>query len=221
MIIRFWRKRRSDLKIDELEALAAEMDLRDILVKPTDLALDTGIWLTFPVPNCEGCRGRCCPQRLDLRLFDIARFMDSGLDEFIEGTFESFIEHSLSLLDGGAGVQQPFPYVAPADGSIYCRFLDEDHKCGIYEARMSTCRTFPLAIVKDEDENISLQWFGDQCNISSDENSFWKLVDNAILNWNEGVKNQMLLMYARDQLREMGFGKYLGDERRYIIYDDG
>jgi Fe-S-cluster containining protein len=202
------------VKVDELEALAAEMDIQDILLKPTDLALDSGIWHSFPVPNCESCEGKCCAQRLDLRLFDIARFMDGGLDEFIEGTFESSIEYYLSALDGGAGVRQPFPYVAPMAESIYCRFLDEDHRCRIYEARMSSCRAFPLGIVKDKDENISLQWFGDQCNISSDESTFWKLVHNAILNWNEGVKNQLLLINARDQLREMGFGKYLGDERR-------
>jgi Fe-S-cluster containining protein len=97
--------------------------------------------------------------------------------------------------------------------SEYCRFLDEEYRCSIYEARMSSCRAFPLGVVRGRDGNISLQWFGDQCNITSDESIFWKLVDNAILNWNEGVKNQLLLMNAQDQLRDMGFGKYLGDNR--------
>jgi len=205
------------LKVDELEALVDEMYLQDILLKPADLALDIGIWRSFPVPNCENCKGRCCPQKLDLRLFDIARFMDNNLDEFISGTFESSVEYYQSVWGGGAGVRQPFPYLTPANGSINCRFLREDHRCGIYEVRMSSCRAFPLGVVKDKDENISLQWFGDQCNISSDESLFWKLVNNAVLNWNEGVKNQLLLINARDQLRKMGFGKYLGDERRYIL----
>lgn len=206
--------------VDKLEALVAEMNIHNLLLRPADLALDIGIWQSFPVPDCRNCKGRCCPPKLDLKLFDIARFMDSGLDEFIEGTFESFMEHSLSLLDGNTGVEHPFPYVTPSTESVYCRFLDKDHGCSVYESRICSCRSFPLGIVKYGDEDISLQWFGDQCSILSDEISFWKLLDDAIQKWNEGVKNQILLMNARDQLREMGFGKYLGDERRYIL-DDG
>lgn len=210
-------KGEGSVKVNELDALVAEMDIDDMLLKPSQLELDVGIWQSYPVPNCKNCLGRCCPHKLDLRLFDIARFMDSGLDRFIEGTFELFMEHSLSILDGGRGVQQPFPCVTSAEGSIYCRFLGKDHKCGIYKARMSSCRAFPLGVVKDKNGNLSLQWFGDQCNIVSDEITFWRLLDNAILNWNEGVKNQLLLLDARDQLRDIGFGKYLGDEQRYIL----
>ena len=211
------RQDKKILKVDELEALVDGMYLQDILLRPSDLALDAGIWRSFPVPNCGICKGKCCAQKMDLRLFDIARFMDSNLDEFISGTFESSIEYYQPARFGGAGVQQPFPYITPVNGSTNCRFLTEDHKCAIYEARMSVCRAFPLGIAKDKDGSISLRWFGDQCNISSDESRFWKLVNNAVLSWNEGVKNQILLINARDQLREMGFGKFLGDERRYIL----
>ena len=193
----------------------------DLLLKPADLALNTGIWRSFSVPNCESCKGRCCAKRLDLRLFDIARFMDSGLDEFIDGTFELFSEYCVSIRNGRTGVKQPFPHVTPKPGSIYCRFLDEEQRCSIYEARMSSCRAFPLGVVKDRDGKISLQWFGDQCSITFDENTFWRSVSNAILNWNEGVKNQLLLMNARDQLRDIGFGKYLGAEERYIPGGNG
>ena len=205
------------MKLDELERLLDGMDLRDILLKPADVTINAGLMRRFPAPNCEDCKGRCCPPRLDLKLSDIARLIDNGLDKFIEGTFESFFEHSLSLLDGGDGVEAPFPRITPAAESTYCRFLDGNHRCGIYEARMSPCRAFPLAVVQNEYESPSLQWFGDQCKIVSDENSFWRLVDNAVLNWNEGVKNQLLLMNARDELRELGFGKYLGDERKYKL----
>ena len=205
------------MKVDELETLVSEMGVQELLLRPSDLALDTGIWRSYPAPNCENCRGKCCAKLLDLRLFDIARFMDNGLDDFIEGTFESFAEYYMSARNGKTKVRQPFPYVTPAAGSIYCRFLDEENRCSIYKARMSACRAFPLGIARDKDDNISLQWFGDQCNISSDEGAFWKMLNNAILNWNEGVKNQLLLINARDQLRDMGFGKYLGAEERYAI----
>ncbi len=208
------------MKIDDLEALVAEMYLQDVLIGPADVTLSVGMGDVFPVPDCRGCEGRCCAQRLDLKLFDIARFMDNGLDEFIQGTFESYMEHTRSVLDGGPGVKQPFPYIAPPAESTYCRFLNEDHVCSIYEVRMCSCRTFPLAVVGDKDGNVSIQWFGDQCKIVSDEISFWRLVDNAVQNWNEGVITRILLMNARDQLRELGFGKYLGDERRYMINDE-
>jgi len=54
----------------------------------------------------------------------------------------------------------------------------------------------------------------DESEALADESIFWKLVNNAILNWNEGARNQLLLMNAQDQLRDnMGLGKYLGDDR--------
>ncbi len=208
-------------KMDDLEALVDEMYLQDMLLKPADVTFGGDMESVFPVPDCENCEGRCCAQRLDLKLCDIARFMDNGLDKFIVGTFESYVEHSLSVLDGGRGVKRPFPYVAPVARSVYCRFLDENLSCSIYEARMCACSTFPLGVVRDENGDTTIQWFGDQCKMVSDENLFWRLVDDAIQNWNEGVKTQILLLNARDQLRELGFGKYLGDERRYLQDDGG
>jgi len=207
-------------KMDELEALVDEMNLQDMLLKPADVTLGIGVGGVLPVPDCEHCENSCCAPQLDFKLSDIARFMDNGLDKFIKGTFESYVEHSKSVLDGGPGVKRPFPYTAPVAKSVYCRFLKEDQLCGIYEARMGACRAFPLGAIRDENEDITIQWFGDQCKIVSDENLFWILVDNAIQNWNEGIKTQILLLNARDQLRELGFGKYLGDEQRYIMDED-
>lgn len=207
-------------KTDELKALEDSMYLQDMLLKPADVILGVGVGSVFPVPDCNNCEGSCCAPQLDFKLCDIARFMDNGLDKFIMGTFESYVEHSLSVLDGGRGVKHPFPYIAPVGKSVYCRFLKKDQLCGIYEARICACRAFPLGVVRDENEDIIVQWFGDQCKMASDESLFWMLVDNAIENWNEGVKTQILLMNARDELRKLGFGKYLGDERRYMMDED-
>ena len=188
------------MKVDELEALVAGMDFQDDLLEPADVTLSIVKGHRFPVPDCEDCEGRCCPQQLGLNLFDIARFMDNGLDKFIEGAFQSH----------GAGI----PHVAHVAGSTYCRFLDEDRDlCNIYEVRLSLCCAFPLGLIKYRGKNASIKWFGRHCKIRSDEASFWKLVGNAVQNWNEGVKTQTLLMNAQDQLRKLGFGKYLGDGR--------
>ena len=207
-------------KTDELKALEDSMYLQDILLRPADVTLGVGVGSVFPVPDCKNCEGSCCAPQLDFKLCDIARFMDNGLDKFIQGTFESFVEHSQSVLDGGAGVKRPFPYIAPVAKSVDCRFLKEGQSCDIYEARMCACRAFPLGVIRDENEDTIVQWFGDQCKMVSDESLFWMLVDNAIQNWNEGIKTQILLLNARDQLRELGFGKYLGDEQRYIMNED-
>lgn len=206
------------MKLEELESLASEMNLGNILVKPEDVILSMegkgDLKNTFPVPNCARCIEKCCPPRVVISLFDVARFMDKGLDKFITGKFEGFVKLFLSDTNGG-DVKLSHPHMFPVNPDAKdCVFLDEDRRCSIYENRPFVCHSYPVAIRIDEDRNKLALWLGGCQNfdISSDKDSFQRLVDSAIQDYNEKLSANALLMSHRNQLRDFGFGKYMEDE---------
>ena len=219
------------MKEDEIKELAKEIRLERILTDPTeifirpeDLTFDIkgkgDLLNTFPVPDCENCELKCCPPRLELSLFDIARFMDAGLEHFISGTFEGYMDFSRQPPDNkNRPIERPVPYISVTAPALHCMFLGDNGKCNIYEIRIPVCRSFPLTLHQDKEGNLLVQWIA-QCKsfrLSSDKTVFLKLFDDLIHSCNEWTSNHMMLIHAREELREMGFGKYLGDEQRYAL----
>jgi hypothetical protein len=72
------------MKLDEIQALASELNLDNVLVKPEEVIFtmeDKGdLQTTFPIPNCDECQEKCCPTGVAISLFDLARFIDIELD---------------------------------------------------------------------------------------------------------------------------------------------
>lgn len=213
------------MKIDELKSLATEINMGSSLVGLEDVILNIegkgDLENTFPMPDCDNCEEKCCPPRVVISLFDVARFMDDGLDERIAGKFEGFVE--LYLSDDGKDVDLTRSHMFPIDRDAKdCVFLNEDRKCSIYEKRPLICRSYPVAIRIDEDRNRLALWLGGckKYNISSDKTAFQSLLDSAIQDYNEKLMSNALLMYSRNQLRDIGFGKYLEDDWQLLIgYD--
>jgi Fe-S-cluster containining protein/uncharacterized coiled-coil protein SlyX len=213
------------MKVDDLEALASEINMGNILVSSEDFTLSIegkgDLKNTFPVPSCDKCERKCCPPRVVISLYDVARFMDKGLGEHIAGTFEGFVK--LFLSDDGKDVELSRPYMAVTDSEAGdCVFLDEDRKCSIYEDRPLICRAYPMAIRIDEDKSKLAVWLGgcQDYEVSSDESAFRRLLNSAIQDYNEKLKSNALLMHSRNQLRELGFGKYMENEWPLLIdYD--
>lgn len=210
------------MKIDELKELASEINMGSSLVGPEDITLsieDMGdLENSFPIPDCDNCEEKCCPPRVVISLFDVARFIDDGLIERVAGKFEGFID--LFLSDDGSDVDLTRPHMFPIDREAKdCVFLDEDRKCSIYEYRPLICRSYPLAIRIDEDRNRLGLWLGGckKYKILSDGPAFQKLLDSAIQDYNEKLLSNAILMYSRNQLREIGFGKYLEDDWQRLI----
>lgn len=214
------------MRLEQLESLASEMNMEDILTKPENVVLsmeDMGdLKNTFPVPDCDNCEEKCCPPRVVISLFDVARFMDNGLNEHIAGKFEGFVELFLSD-DGGKDVKLSRPHMFPVDSDAKnCVFLNEDRKCSIYENRPFICRSYPVAIRIAEDRSKLALWLGgcQKYKISSDEAAFRRPLNSAVQDYNEKLKSNALLMNSRNQLRELGFGKYMEDDWRLLIdYD--
>ena len=216
------------MKIDDLEMLAAMIDLQDIVtdpgdiyINPNDVMIGMGISgdlkNTFPIPDCDRCTKKCCPAGIELSILDVARFMDAGLEKSIVGTFEGYMDFARSTASV-QGMKRPAPHIAAKPGVIGCRFLDRNERCGIYEVRPPVCRAFPLSLQQDEDGNMLVEWRTSCYDhvLSSDKAAFQQLFDNAVWVSNEWIRNHLLLMYARDELREMGFDKYLGSEENWL-----
>lgn len=216
------------MKTDEIIALAREIRLERILIdpseifiRPEDVTFDIkgkgDLLNTFPIPECSECELKCCPPYLGLSLFDIARFMDAGIDDSIAGTFEGYIDFSQWQSGDGLLADRPVPYIDEVPPVLHCRFLRDNEKCGIYGTRTPVCRSFPLTLQQDNDGNLLIQWI-ERCKhykISQEKAIFLQLFDDLIRSYNEWTSNHMLIIHARDQLRDMGFGKYLGNEQNY------
>lgn len=214
------------MKIDELDELASELNLSNILVKPDEVIFtmeDMGdLKTSFPVPNCGRCTEKCCPPGVAISLYDVARFIDIQLHKFIAGTFSGYVELFLSE-DGGENVKLSRPYMNNEDpNSKVCVFMDEEGKCSIYENRPLICRAYPLAVRLDENKRKVAIWMGGckSYDICDNEPAFRKLFLSAIQDYNEKVTSNSLLMYSRHKLREIGLGKYLEDEWKILIEYD-
>ena len=210
------------MKIDELESLASEMNLSNIIIKPSDVILSMegkgDLKDTFPVPDCSNCIEKCCPPRVVINLFDIARFIDKGPDKFIAGKFEGFVE--LFLSDTNDNVKLYHPHMNPVISDAKdCVFMDENRLCSIYENRPYICRSYPVVIRIDEDRNRLALWLGGCKNfkISSDKAAFDRLLTSAVQDYNEKLMANAVLMNFRTQLRELGFGKYMEDDWQILI----
>ena len=167
------------MKIDELKSLASEINMGSSLVERKDVILsidDMGdLENTFPAPDCDNCQKKCCPPRVVISLFDLARFMDDGLDEHVAGKFKGFVE--LYLSENGKDVDLGHPHMFPTDPDAKdCVFLDEDRKCSIYENRPFVCRSYPMVVRIDKDRNRLGRWLGgcQKYKILSDKTAFQK-----------------------------------------------
>ena len=217
------------MKVDEIKALVDEIRLehlltnpKEIFVRSEDVAMDVvgkgDMIESFPAPECSECALKCCPPRLELSFFDIARLMDKGLDKFIGGTFEGYMGSTKPTSDSDAHPEHSVPYISCDTIAIHCVFLDGNERCGIYDTRAPVCRSFPLKIRQNAKGELVAQWEA-RCRhykISSDKAAFLELYDSAIRSCNEWICNHMLMIHAREQLRKIGFDKYLGEERHYL-----
>jgi len=210
------------MKLDELEQLAESMNLSNILITREDVILSMDnmgdLVNTFPVPNCDKCEKKCCPPRVAISLFDVARFMDYGMADSVAGTFDGYV--NLFLSDDGRDAKLSHAYIMPNSSDAEdCVFLGEDRKCSIYDKRPGICRSYPVAIRLDEDKNKLALWMGGCKNyeISPDKAAFQLLLDSAIKDYNEKLKSNAVLMHLRHELREIGLGKYMEDEWSMLL----
>jgi len=211
------------MKLDEIQALASNLNLDNILVKPEEVIFTMeekgDLETTFPVPNCDRCAEKCCPNGVAISLYDVARFVDIDLVSFISGTFSGYVDLFLSE-DGGENIKLSRPFMSGSNPEIKdCVFIDEERKCSIYENRPLICRAYPIAIRIDENKRKVAFWMGGCKNydLCDNEPAFRRLFLSAIQDYNEKVTSNSLLMYSRNRIRDIGLGKYMEDDWKILL----
>jgi Fe-S-cluster containining protein len=202
------------MKLDEIKALASELNLESKFIKPEEVIFaikDKGdLKTTFPIPNCSRCTQKCCMARVSISLYDVSRFIDSGLDSFIAGTASGYSDLPISE-DGSEILRISNPYMCGNDPEKKdCVFLDNEQKCSIYENRPILCRAFPIGII-DKNKQRTAFWV-DGCksyDLCDNESAFQSLVINAVQYYNENLASISLLKNSINRLKDIGLGKYI------------
>ncbi len=179
------------------------------------------------LPDCEACVELCCTGSnalVSLRLVDIARLVDGGLEAYIS---PRAADPAVSPTDGsnsGKGDRgsparrrleasvfaSMFP-VLSRDDTLTCRLLTEDRRCGAWPRWPLSCQRYPYAFDAEHDVVFLAEGCKSHKLISIDDapNSVVKLVDGAIDAYNQRVKDIVLLHVALFELWELGVLRFL------------
>ena len=167
------------------------------------------------VPDCANCAKNCChgaENTVSLRLVDIARLLDAGLAEAIDLDNQSFREDpyfktNKKLLRSLNNDSWNFFPVLKRINNI-CPYLDRKKRCTIYAHRPLTCRRFPYVLATSKRDLL----FSKKCyNPKKSESAKLpaQLFQDSIDSYNERVKDLILINYAKQELIELGLGRYL------------
>lgn len=165
-------------------------------------------------PDCARCTERCCasPKSLvSLRLLDIARLIDAGLEDAIvssaaehaesDETWEAILE--VEHLDSW----RRFPMIRKrSDGR--CALLDDEGRCSAYEARPLQCRAFPFLVGSDL---ASVRWAG-FCRSFADDGSDDErsaALAAALESFHAKQRDLVSLAHGWDVLEELGLTRWL------------
>lgn len=192
--------------------LLSKYDLR--LIDKTQLQLNFDTEL---LPDCQKCSQNCChgaENTVSLRLIDIARLLDAGLEEAINLDNQSFKkdayfkEHRNDFRHLNSDSWNLFPVLRRVNN--ICPYLDTKKRCTIYEHRPLTCRRFPYVIA----ENKKNLLFSKKCHQTKKEGNQEStaqkiLLNSAVDSYNEKIKDLILIYYAREELQKIDLAKWL------------
>lgn len=200
--------------------LRRHYDLRILRPKDVSVAEPHGL-----APDCDNCAFVCCTginSEISLRLLDIAKLIDSGLQDFI--THDRIKPISLrtstnstspareNLLNSTFG--QLFP-VLKRDKYGSCKLLKPDLKCGAWPNWPLSCARYPYALSVQNRavfyakgcRSIKVLPYG----LASTKAK--ALVHAALEGYNERIRDIILLHVAKKELENLGLLKYLKMEK--------
>lgn len=167
------------------------------------------------LPDCESCTNICCtgPNAVvSLRLTDIARLIDAGLENHI--TFRRPLPlHNVSWAAQEANwsvFAESFP-ILKRDKTGTCTLLSEHRSCNAYPDWPLSCARYPYAL----DVLRKRMFLAQGCtshrfvNIDDAPGKVKDLVHATLRGYNERVKDIIMLHVALPELLALGFGPYL------------
>ena len=187
--------------------LARRFDLEPL--EPSALEDDAG----GLVPDCAACEDNCCrgPEgRITLRLSDVARLVDAGLEAGIDKAPrtppEAYARFPRLAEFEALETNRRFPALRQRpDGT--CWFLGEDRRCTIYALRPLRCRRFPYALSEDK----ARVTYARRCQSRRPgaPEARAALVRAVAENYNEKLKDLLLLEHGRPALERLGIARHL------------
>ena len=175
------------------------------------------------LPDCEACVELCCtgPNALvSLRLADVARLVDAGLEAFIAprsadpslaAEARSRAKPSFARRRLEASVFADMFPVLSRDDTLTCRLLNEDRLCGAHPSWPVSCQRYPYAFDAEHDVVFLAEGCRSHRLISIDDapDSVARLVNAAVDAYNQRVKDIVLLHVALREVWELGLLRYL------------
>jgi Fe-S-cluster containining protein len=205
-----------------LRQLAREaMDPEDYLDPDAiELRKDRHRW---DMPDCANCADRCCVHKgarmgILLSLQDIAHLADSGLEDLIVGTFTFRRREGRILPD-----IRDMPRLAKKQG--YCVFYDQEKgTCTGYEYRPTICRRYPFEVDYTRTGKPFARYIPDSPCVRVKgrkyEPAIREMVREAVVDENVSLEDARIVPECHEELRELGFGKWLPPEWECPSADD-
>ena len=173
------------------------------------------------INDCASCSDSCCigaHNTVSLRLGDIAQLMDANKTHLIAPHKPHFAPEVLAARPAlrrhvASMAWRRFP-VLKQNAFGACMALDREGRCSLYPAFPSSCARFPYALHVASQEIF----YSKRCR------SFWIHPEAAgsarrmqlavAANYNDRIKDAVLLAYAPKRLRALGLMDYLTDDGR-------
>ncbi|MEK6557763.1 MAG: YkgJ family cysteine cluster protein, partial [Candidatus Margulisiibacteriota bacterium] len=175
------------------------------------------------LPVCDSCISNCCSQlsgKVVLSLIDVARLVDSGHADAIDGSFRGFAKMlELYLETGNVSVfgemgvlvsdQLNHDYMPSLKkkGSR-CFFLSERGRCEIYSVRPESCRRFPFQYDHATKKISADASCAGLEKVAGDKERI-EATKELLHAENERLKDMALLMLDAERVAAIGFASYL------------
>jgi len=198
-----------------LRKLARDVVDDDELLDPDKIRMKDGK-NRYDMPDCANCADRCCIHKgakmgILLSLQDVANLVDSGFEDLIVGTF-TFKKKKGRILDE----IDEMPRLAKKQG--YCIFYDPERGiCTGYAYRPTICRRYPFEVdYKKSSGRPFARYIPDApcAKVSGREHepAIQAMVREAVIDENISLEDVVLVAEFHDELRRIGFGKWLPPE---------
>ena len=206
------RRLRSPLRWRRQRRLRERYHLEPMDSKQLQRSMEPGL-----APDCAACTDRCChgpTSRVSLRLADILRLREAGLDHAIETRKPPFTSQEIERSPHLSTFQRDRAYAwfpmlrQKPDGT--CVFYGEDGRCGIYEQRPMLCRSFPYQLDLERSE----LHYSERCpSRRQDPVAAEALADAVAENFNHKIRDLILVHDFRPGLEKLGLLQYLSLEQ--------
>jgi Fe-S-cluster containining protein len=190
--------------------LARRFRLRPLRLEDLELQVPRGM-----VPDCQNCLDTCCrgPQNtISLRLEDIARLADAGLEWAISTQKPEYSEELVAEYPSLREIERLdsyrlFPVLKRKEDGT-CVFLDEAGRCSIHPIRPLRCRRFPYRI----DDELKSITYSSGCRFPRPDGTpeqMRELAQAAVDTYNAKLRDLVMLEYVREDLERLDLLRHL------------